>query len=114
MKTISTMNLNLRNHRRRISGALLLALVAGGGVGLDRLMPRLPDGLRSQSRLGWYLRSGQLQADMRTAVAVADYVFSPDEKFPPMESPANHQVVDASLPPLPAACADCAHDGNPS
>ena len=115
MKTISTLKLKLGNKRRWIGGALLLA-VAVGTWGFDQLMPQVPGGLRNgQSRFGWYLRSGQWHADVRTAIAAADYVFDPaNDLLPTVPSATHHQMAAASSPPLPSAGADGAHDGDPS
>jgi len=116
MKTISNLKLMIRNNRRWIGAALILAIATGAWAGFDQLVPQLHGGLRDgQSRLGWYVRSGQWHADMRTAVAAADYVFSPDNQALPTETPAtNNQVAGAASHPLPSACAHCAHVGDPS
>ena len=116
MKTISTLRMKINHHGRWIGGALLLAVLAGAWAGFDQLMPQVPGGLRSgQSRLGWYLRSGQWHADVRTAIAAADYVFDPaNDLLPTVPSATHHQMAAASSPPLPSAGADGAHDGDPS
>jgi hypothetical protein len=116
MKLISNLRMKIRNHRRWIAGALLLAVTVGAWAGFDQLMPKVPGGLRNgQSRLGWYLSSGQWHADVRTVASAANYVFSPDNQVLPAETPVtNHQMVNASHPSSPAAGAVRAHPGDPS
>jgi len=103
MKTISTLNMKLRNHLRWVVGTLILTVTAGAWLGFNQLVPTVPGGLRSgQSRLAWYLRSGQWHADARTAVAAAGYFLNPSNEVPATDNfSTNNQVADAYLPPLP-------------
>ena len=116
MKTVFKLRMKINHNRRWIAGALLLAVTVGAWTGFDHLVPRVPGGLSSgKSRLGWYLSSGQWHADARTAVAMAQYVFHPDNQVPSTTEPGtNSQVAEASPQPLPAAGATRADAGNPS
>lgn len=84
-------------NRRRIAAVTVLALLGGGWLGFEQLMPRVPGGFKSgQSRLGWYFASGQWHADARTAAAAAGYMFSPDNEILPATSATNQQVAEVA------------------
>jgi hypothetical protein len=116
MKTISTLRMKINQHRRWIAGTFLVAASVGAWAGFDQLMPKVPGGLANgQSRFGWYVHSGQWHADARTAVAVAQYVFSPDNSVLPTSEPVtNSQVAKTSPTPLPATGAARVSASNPS
>ena len=116
MKTISNLRKKINHHGRWIAGAFILTVTIGAWAGIDQLMPKMSSGMPGgQSRLGWYLSSGQWHADARTVAAVAHYVFSPDNQDPSTtESATNSQVAETSPQPLPSAGATRATAGNPS
>ena len=67
----------------------LLLIAASAWIALGLLQPGGP--LRDQSgplRAGWYLRSGQWRADLRTLVAVVAYVVDQDKGAQPQKFPA--------------------------
>ena len=116
MKTISNLRMKLNQNGRWIASAFILAATIGAWTGFDQLMPKMSSGMPGgQSRLGWYLSSGQWHADVRTVAAVAHYVFSPDNQDSTTTEPAtNSQVAETSPQPLPSTGATRATAGNPS
>ena len=116
MKTILNLRKMINQNARWIAGAFIVAVTVGAYAGLDQLLPDASNGIPGgKSRLGWYLSSNQWRADARTAVAVASYVFSPDNQVPATTEPAaNSQVADTSCQPLPAHGATGASACNPS
>ena len=55
--------------------ALLLSLVLGASAVLNYLVPKAPDRVPGvTARLGWYLQSGQLKADVRTLAATVRFI----------------------------------------
>ena len=102
MKTISTLKLNIAKRSRWIVALCAVALLAGGVLAFNSILPKSPHGFRGgQSRLGWYVHSGQLQADARTVAAAADFVFSPDNAIPPAHVPVATQQVAGTSSQLP-------------
>ena len=88
----------------RRSGGEPCGFATNPGIGVRN--PKLPIGLQLL---------GQWHADARTAVAVANYVFSPDNQVPATTEPAtNSQVAGTSPQPLPAAGVIRAGAGNPT
>jgi len=116
MKTISNLRKKINQNGRWIVIAFIVAVAVGAWATFEQLMPKVAGGLPDgQSRLGWYLSNSQWRADARTAFAVANYVFSPDNQVPSTtESDPNSQVAETSPQPLPAAGATCTSAGNPS
>lgn len=75
------------NNNRRASGVaravrpgltlLLILLLAAAALG--RLVPSVRDGMPgAKARGGWYFRSGQWQADVRTLAAAFQYIMDDD------------------------------------
>jgi hypothetical protein len=115
MKTISNLRMKLRNHTRWIAATFVLAMTTGTWLGLDYVLPNPPGGFSSgQSRLGWYLGSGQWHADVRTLAAMTHFAFYPDNTVLPTTDPATNNKVAGAAQPLPASGAARAGAGNPS
>jgi hypothetical protein len=82
--------------------ALLLALALGASAILNHLVPTVPD--RAQgvtARVGWYLRSGQLQADVRTLAAAFEFIMAPECETPTITNFANLPVAEKAAPSSP-------------
>lgn len=85
--------------------AMLLVLLMAF-TGFDRLVP--DDSNRAQggnARVGWYLRSGQWHADVRTLAAVFQYLLSPDPLTPTETNPSTNWVagVGHKAAPVPSS-----------
>ena len=98
--------------------ALSLLAVTAGVLFLrpDYLKTRLTDTLSaSNSPAGQYRATDRWRADVRTALAVADYLFSPDNPTPmtPLLV-TNYQSDDSADQPLSATNATRVEVGNPS
>jgi len=64
-----------RARRVVLPGVIILLALTAAFAPLNYLVPRLPHGARGPSvRIGWYLRSGQWHADVRTLAAAFQYV----------------------------------------
>lgn len=78
----------------------LLLLTTFIWIGFDGLQPGGPLRDRSRSlRFGWYLRSGQWRADLRTLAASVVYVMDQDNDA----QPKNIAAATAHLPGRPTA-----------
>src|SRR5688572_13639578 len=86
--------------RRAALLGLGLALVLHLGFSaLDYVVPRSLDPDRSAfTRAGWYLRSGQWHADVKTLVCALEYVMTPEATTPGGTSPPNQQLTAPSRP----------------
>ena len=70
-----------RRHPRCVGlpGVIALLACAAAFAAFGYLVPRVPGGARgTRVRIGWYLRSGQWQADARTLAAAFQYVMDAD------------------------------------
>jgi hypothetical protein len=85
-------------------GTRLLAAATVGLAVLTHALPQSP--LRPQGlpdRLGWYLRHGQLQADLRTAACVAAYFMAGEPPpFPALDG-TNSPVARTVSQPRPTS-----------
>ena len=84
---------------------LLVALPLAFGA-LNYLVPKVPNGVQGTTvRMGWYLRSGQWQADARTLVAALQFLMDPDPMSPAWTYPPGIQPMAVSQsesnPPSP-------------
>jgi len=80
--------------RLGILGMILLGAGGMGAVGLNQIMPRLPN--RAQGftdRLACYVHQGLLQADMRTFASAVGYIVSRDAEVPSAATPTNSAVA---------------------
>jgi hypothetical protein len=95
MKTTSYLKMKLKQNALWIVGLSAAAMLVLGCVVVNQIIPVVPGGLRSgESRLAWYVQSGQWRADVRTASQMAGYMISPDNDIPTGQPDAtNHQVV---------------------
>ena len=84
-----------------LSVAVLMSLALAPAV-LNHLVPKVPD--RAQgvtARMGWYLHSGQLQADIRTLAATFQYVISTEPDDPTATECAKPPVAENAAPSSP-------------
>jgi hypothetical protein len=75
---------NTEHARNRCVRLLYLLLLLGltlVSTAINRLVPKDSNGVqRTNVRVGWYLRSGQWHADVRTLAAAFQYLMTPDTK----------------------------------
>lgn len=81
---------------------IVLLVLTLAVVAFNRLVPKVANGGQgSTARVGWYLRSGQWHADVRTLVAAFEFVMTPDSSAPAgTNSPTNRLAMALSLPNL--------------
>jgi hypothetical protein len=93
-------------HLSLLGAALLLPLALGSAAVtytvLTPLAPKQPGrGQGVTARMGWYLQSGQLQADARTLAAAFRYVMEPERDTPTVTNFANLPVAVKADPSSP-------------
>lgn len=82
-------------------GVALLTLVLGSAA-LNRLQFQMPDRAQGVSaRAGWYLRSGQWQADVRTLAAACQFIMATDGAAPAVTNYAHLPAAEGAIPVLP-------------
>ena len=86
--------------RMAMLGIGLLLCLTLAYAAFDYVVPKAPDGTDGATRrIGWYLRSGQWQADVHTLVAAFQFVVDCDSDAPiQTHPPANQLVVLAARP----------------
>lgn len=103
------------NRRVALLGLSLLVILPLTFTALDHLVPKVSSrGPGASTRAGWYLRSGQWHADIRTLVAAFAYVIDSDTETTAAINPPTKQLVAPSRPvgSNPPAMTQVKGDGN--
>ena len=82
--------------------ALLFSLALVSAAALNCLVPKVPD--RAQgvtARMGWYLHSGQWQADVRTLTASFHYMMATESDTPTVDDVSSLPVAANATPSSP-------------
>jgi hypothetical protein len=90
---------NRGKQRKACLGLLGVALLclALGAAAVNQLWAQAPDPApRATGRTGWYFRSGQWQADLRTLAAAYHYVMADDPATPAVTNLANKSATDGT------------------
>ena len=79
---------------------MLLLVLTLAVAAFSRVAPKTSDGVHGTTvHVGWYLRSGQWQADMRTVVAAFQFIIDTDSYLPVgTNSPTNRVAMALSQP----------------
>ena len=82
-----------------VAGLLFLALASAVA---NHLVPKVPERAPGvTARMGWYLHSGQLRADVHTLAAALQFFMTPDGDTPTVTNLANPPVADNVAPSSP-------------
>lgn len=74
---------------------LLLGMTLASAA-FTRLVPKDSNGVQGTNvRVGWYLRSGQWHADVRTLAAAFQYLMTPDTRPPTGANSPTNQLATA-------------------
>ena len=82
--------------------ALLLSLALGASAVLNYLVPKAPNRAPGvAARLGWYLHSGQLKADVRTLAATVQFIQQDMVDTPAITNLSDLPVAEKAAPSSP-------------
>lgn len=80
----------------RLPCLMLLLGMTLASAAFTRLVPKDSNGVQGTNvRVGWYLRSGQWHADVRTLAAAFQYLMTPDTRPPTGANSPTNQLATA-------------------
>jgi len=87
-----------------VLGVSVLLCLTLAFAAFDYVVPKVPDGAHgSTRRVGWYLHSGQWQADVRTLAAAFKFIVNSDSDAPIQTNSPTHQLAVPAKPVGPTA-----------
>ena len=81
--------------RSGMSSFMLLPVLTLALAAFNCLLPKVSEVPGTRMRVGWYLRSGQWHADVRTLAAAFQYLMIPDENISSGTNSPTNQIATA-------------------